>query len=153
MFEGQCQFMNGNGNLDGGIFVLGIEEGPFTADVDFGNVQGEADVGIVYHLVQIQISAEAVHSASRMIRNAGLAGFKGKGAVEGSGVLRCWALEVHRQIVGDGHGLPIGDELGIEDGEGRKGNGEGSESDVSPCFGDSGMESDLCGLAMPVVGF
>jgi hypothetical protein len=49
--------MDGNGNLDGGIFVLGIKEGPFTADVDFGNVQGEADVGIVYHLVQIQISA------------------------------------------------------------------------------------------------
>jgi hypothetical protein len=89
-----------------------------------------------------------------MIRNARLAGVKGERTVEGGGVLCCWALEVHWQIVGgDGHGLPIGDELGIEDGEGRKGNGEGSESDVSPCFGDSGMEGDLCGLAMPVVGF
>jgi hypothetical protein len=103
--------MDGDGNLDGGIFVLCVEEGPFTSDMGFGDVQGEADVGIVYHLVQIQISAEAVHCASRMIRHAGLTGFKGKGAVEGGGILCCWTMEVQWQVVGDGHGLSVGNEL------------------------------------------
>jgi hypothetical protein len=56
-FECQSQPLDGDGDLDGGIFVLGIKESSFTAEVEFGNVRREADVGIVHHLIQIQISA------------------------------------------------------------------------------------------------
>jgi hypothetical protein len=55
-----------------------------------------------------------------MVRNTGLAGFKREGTIERGGILCCWALEVQRQIVSDGHRLSISDELVIEDGEGRK---------------------------------
>jgi hypothetical protein len=88
-----------------------------------------------------------------MVRPTELTGFQGKGAIEGSSILCCWTVEVQWQVVGDGHRLSIGNELVVKDGEGRKGNGERSEGDVSPFFRDSGMKGDFCGLALSSAGF